>query len=385
VERVHAIALGQSAELAFCDKSASIRRPRARCPEKQIRSLATIHSWTGLPVVADGAVRTQPLHGLLPVLAKFGLSIGDLLEEAGMPQDLLADPENTVQLSDAARLLALCATRTKCPHLGLLAGQQVSFDSMGPIGLLAQWAGSVGSALRGLILTLHLHDRAIIPTLSVSGGTAMLSLAPHRYLAVGGDQVGDFTLAVAFNLVCSLCGSTEVASEVHLAHHAPPDKRPYDRFFGHSVAFECDRNALVFPAAWLAHRLIPAGTNGRDQLKLIVAEALGRFQIDLPTKARRAIMMSIMGGDASVRSVASLIGVHPRALNRQLAAHGTTCRDLLREVRVQIAHQLLADTALPMAEIAESLGYADKTSFIRAFRRRSGIPPSAWRRTRAAG
>jgi len=75
-----------------------------------------------------------------------------------------------------------------------------------------------------------------------------------------------------------------------------------------------------------------------------VAEALGRLQIDLPTKARRATMMSIMGGNASVRSVASLVGVHPRALNRQLAAHGTTCRDLLQEVRVQIAHQLLADT-----------------------------------------
>jgi len=175
-------------------------------PENQIRSLQTIHSLTGLPVVADGAVRTQPLHSLLPVLAKFGLSMGDLLEEIRAAAGTCwRTPIIRFKLTDAARLLALCAKRTKCPHLGLLAGQQVPSTQWGRSDC---WRNGTAVSVRPccgvLIRTLHLHDRAIIPTLSVSGGTAMLSLAPHRYLAVGGDQVGDFTLAVAFNLVCGL-------------------------------------------------------------------------------------------------------------------------------------------------------------------------------------
>jgi AraC-like DNA-binding protein len=333
-----------------------------------------------MPVVPDGAVRTHPLLSLPPLLATFGLSLSDLLDEAGLPQDLLADTENTVQLVDAARLLALCATRTGCPHFGLSAAQLVSFEEMGPIGLLAQWAGSVGSALRGLILNLHLHDRAIIPALFAVNGTAMLSLAPHRYIAVGADQVADFTLAVTFNLMQGLCGPAWRPSEVRIARRPPTDRRPYDRLFGPCAVFGSDRNALVFSESWLAHRLDAGRGVSRRQLEHVVAEALRRLELDPLSRARRAVMMSLMGEEVSVRSVACLVSMHPRSLNRHLAARGTTCRHLIKEVRDQIACQLLSDTDLPMAEIAESLAYSDETSFVRAFRHRIGTSPSAWRR-----
>lgn len=52
---------------------------------------------------------------------------------------------------------------------------------------------------------------------------------------------------------------------------------------------------------------------------------------------------------------------------------------LLRE-RLLLAQTLIADSAMPMAEIAEKCGFCDVYHFSREFRRSIGTPPAAWRR-----
>lgn len=43
---------------------------------------------------------------------------------------------------------------------------------------------------------------------------------------------------------------------------------------------------------------------------------------------------------------------------------------------------LVADTALPLAEIAAGAGYADQAHFSRAFREFGGTTPAGWRARR---
>jgi transcriptional regulator GlxA family with amidase domain len=68
--------------------------------------------------------------------------------------------------------------------------------------------------------------------------------------------------------------------------------------------------------------------------------------------------------------------MHRRTLNRRLEAQGTTFQNVLDEVRLESARQLLDVTKLPLIEIAASLGYAESSAFSRAFRRWSGDAPS---------
>jgi AraC-like DNA-binding protein len=48
-------------------------------------------------------------------------------------------------------------------------------------------------------------------------------------------------------------------------------------------------------------------------------------------------------------------------------------------VRDQFAQQLLAETRLSLADIAQAAQYAEAASFARAFRRRVGLAPGRWR------
>lgn len=51
--------------------------------------------------------------------------------------------------------------------------------------------------------------------------------------------------------------------------------------------------------------------------------------------------------------------------------------------RMLLAANLLCDSNVPLARIAEEVGYQTDTSFSRAFRRSYGTPPAAWRRTKS--
>lgn len=157
-------------------------------------------------------------------------------------------------------------------------------------------------------------------------------------------------------------------------------RKPYDRFYGVPVRFGSDRNSIIFPAAWLARQVHGANASELARLERELAAAAQDSPLPVETATRRALLFCIARGDISVRAVAAALGLHVRTLNRRLAAEGTSVFVLTQEIRYQVARDLLANTTLPMTEIAATLAYTQISAFTRAFRRWSGLGPSDWRR-----
>ncbi len=59
---------------------------------------------------------------------------------------------------------------------------------------------------------------------------------------------------------------------------------------------------------------------------------------------------------------------------------GSAPMEYLLHWRMLLAANLLRASNVPLARIAEDVGYQTDTAFIRAFRREYGVPPAAWRR-----
>ena len=59
---------------------------------------------------------------------------------------------------------------------------------------------------------------------------------------------------------------------------------------------------------------------------------------------------------------------------------GRTVGQWILEYRMAEARRRLRGTDEPVEVIAERVGYADVTHFIRLFRRTHGLTPAAWRR-----
>jgi transcriptional regulator GlxA family with amidase domain len=87
-------------------------------------------------------------------------------------------------------------------------------------------------------------------------------------------------------------------------------------------------------------------------------------------------------GDAPLTSIelARALGVSERTLHRRLKeASGETPKHFLDRVRFDMARMLLETTRNSVKQLAAASGYADETSFRRAFRRYSGMTPGAYR------
>jgi AraC-like DNA-binding protein len=319
--------------------------------------------------------------GLPQVLATFGLTVEPLLAELGLARDLLDDADNILHTRSAAELLALCAARTGCEHIGLLLGRTTRPAHLGLVGTLMENSRDLGSALRNLVLALPLNSRAVLPSFSVSAGMATLGITLAFSAEVGRAYGQDFCMAQGRSLIQALLGVPWSPSEVLLAHAAPQDRRPWQQWFRCAVTFDAATTALVFPEAWLSQRLRGADPQAGLTIKrLLRTEAQSEKEFVL--FCRRAIVALLVEHKVSVDSVAEAMGIHRRTLNRRLAAEGTSVQALLAEVRLGVARQLLEDTAMPMSDIADTLNYSETSTFSRQFRGWTGSTPLGWRRER---
>lgn len=332
---------------------------------------------------AQGTTRVGSLSALPRVLRDLGCPLAPVLAEVGLPPDLFDDDDALLGVTEAFRLLNRAAERASCPHLGLLCGAQHRPETIGLAGRLAQNARDVGSALRGLALNLHLNGHVFVPTVTVAGDTAAFVLTLIADVDEPARASVDLGFAGAFSIVRAICGPGWSPLDVLMVHAPGGSRRPYDRFFGTRVQFGCDRNAIVFERSWLkrpVHGANPAALQALEQELAVIAQA---NPLPLPVATRRALLACLARGELSVRAVAAALGLQVRTLNRRLADEGTSVFELAQDVRYQVARDLLANTALPVTEIAATLAYANTGGFTRAFTRWSGHGPADWRRRHA--
>ena len=80
----------------------------------------------------------------------------------------------------------------------------------------------------------------------------------------------------------------------------------------------------------------------------------------------------------TLNQVARRIATSPRQLQRAFAEAGApSFLQCFTRVRMERAAELVRETTLPVAEVAEAVGYEGHSAFTKAFRRYHGVAPSA--------
>jgi AraC-like DNA-binding protein len=96
-------------------------------------------------------------------------------------------------------------------------------------------------------------------------------------------------------------------------------------------------------------------------------------------QVRKSLARLMPKCEASLNHVAADLGMNPRTLQRRLAGADFSFQAILDETRRDLAQVYLRDAALSALDVALLLGYAEQSSFTRAFRHWFGSTPSAWR------
>ena len=139
-------------------------------------------------------------------------------------------------------------------------------------------------------------------------------------------------------------------------------------------------NALLqnqLQALLIRLRLAHDGSTHEQRLEPVVLKRFRRYRTTVEREFRRW---------HSVAQYAKRLGCSQRSLNRAtIEVAQTSAKSMLTQRIVLEAKRLLAHSALPVARIAEELGFDEATNFVKFFRREAGITPGAFRTRQAGG
>jgi AraC-like DNA-binding protein len=338
-------------------------------------SLATAPQRT----VPPGYIHLGVAKGIYAVLNELGVDPDEVIAESGVDPRIFGDPDNQIAVSALGRLVLHCVARTNCPHFGLLVGARATLESVRLVGMLMRCAATLGEALRLLELHLRVQNRGAVVHLERGAVVAALSYSVYGPAGEGAIHISEGALATGIRVIRELCGAELVPGEVLIPRRPPMDPGPYRRLFRAPIRFNQERAALVFPVRWLNYPIASADAATLLAVTSHVLNLQNHGEMDLGDELRRRLRIELIGTKRSASEIARGLSIHRRTLNRHLRAEGTGYKMLADEVRFAIASQLLADTDIPLAEIAAVLDFSEPAAFTRAFHRWAGRAPSSWR------
>jgi len=317
--------------------------------------------------------------GFIPeLLAEQGLSAEVAFRRSGLSRRSFAQPQLIVPLKRLGWVFRSAAAATAQAEFGLLvglrAGSRLTDWGQGPAPSDTQ----VSAALMRMISLPAIFPNAFL-TFSVSGNTCTIGCLALPDNIVARDQLADCAMGFATGALRVLCGPRWRARAFHFAHAPPRDPSRHAALLQAPTSFNSNVTAMEFESAWLERDHVgPRGQASGDVHEPPLHQ-------DLVGEVR-AVLASWNGVDRpSAATVASMLGLHPRTLNRLLGKTGTRFNRMLGDTRYETAQRMLRDPATPVVSVAWSLGYADASAFSRAFRRWSGMTPSEWRRAAESG
>ena len=262
-----------------------------------------------------------------------------------------------------------------------LAERGVSAGSFGVVGYLVRASANVGEALaRAQQFHRLVKDRGRVELQRTPTGAVVID-APEPDRAQWPRAIAELSIANYVHLARAWTGVRVVPREVRFQHARPRDTRELARFFGCPIQFGQADNALVLDRDVLA---LPLATSEPALGAYLESAATARLdQLPAPRlidEVRAAIGDELRDGEVDIERIARRLGVTARSLQRRLRDEGTSYRELVDAIRHKRAIDLL-QRGVAFGDIAERLGFSEARAFRRAFRRWTGILPSAIPRT----
>ncbi|MFI7008498.1 AraC family transcriptional regulator [Streptomyces sp. NPDC050145] len=331
-------------------------------------------------------IRSAALRGFRSTVGELGGDGARFARAAGLEESALDSDDELIPEQAVATALEVAAHELRCPDLGLRMATRQDLSMLGSLAVALQHSPTLGDALECTSRYLFVHSRSLTLTLGEDPagepGTGALLYGPAT--SAGPVQGTDCGLGFVHRTIGFLCGGPYGLRGVELPYRPAAPLSAHEAFFGAPVHIGRVQAyaALRLPRTLLTRPIGRVNENLRRLALAYLDEQAQGVTDTVTARVRAAIQESLATGSASTRTVASLLALHPRTLQRHLEAEGTTFGALLDDVRRHTARRLLLTTDLPIGQIAALLGFAEQSALSRASRRWWDASP---RRVRAEG
>jgi AraC-like DNA-binding protein len=308
-----------------------------------------------------------------------------LLASAGLDADGPWDPKAMIPAETYYDLLERIAAQTDVTDLPVRVGASMMLDEYGALGLAFKAATSLGASYSRVERYARLWTSVVRYELRPDPAGTLFILHRPGERRLGMRLSNEATLASAVSIGRQVCPVSFTPLEVHIQHPAPLSVAAHEEWFGCPVRFGADLDALVIsPQALAAPNILGDEGISRYLISHLDAE-LSEIadEATLVRQARDAIAQALSDGPPRMADIARDLGFSARSFHRRLSEHGMNFQTLTEETRRELAEGLLRDERHSLAEVAFLTGFAEQSSFTRAFKRWVGRTPATYRKDHA--
>ena len=329
------------------------------------------------------------LHGLLPLrpliiaARKMGIDVEATCREAEVEAPRIERGELAIEPSSLFGFLTALDQKATSSPLGLAAAEALSQAELAFLDDGPPIAANLGEATARVIELFPLATRTSALRLEEHGREVVLVLETSREGA-GAALYAEYILAALLSLARRITGRDLAPMEVSF-RHGGGSRGAHERFFRAPVAFGARRDAMTFPREFLELPLPHPEPEPTQAFTECVAVDSERYapQPSLTERVRSLLGEGLRSGEISIDDLARRLQTSRRTLQRHLQRLGTSHSALLDDVRRELAMGYIRDGRASVTQVARTLGFADASTFARAFRRWTGRSPMDYRGAQA--
>lgn len=321
-----------------------------------------------------------------------GFNIDPIFRRLGIEADLLHLEDARIELSVLNDLMMACVEAAEQSERGLhfpfVLGDSFTFEYLPEMETYINTSSTLRDATKVLGWVHQLISPYVDIQLEEDERIARMVLVYPRGMPREGDSLVNlpytsesfFATLLKFNRL--LMGKDAAIRILRFRHPPPGYADRYETFFQAPVAFNQDRDCLEFDREMLDIPLQGAYPDLHHQAEQLVEQRLARQSQRHGMAARLHHLFETQSEllGTNIEVLAKHLNVHPRSLQRHLKAEGTSFGELQTEARLAVAVRFLRTGKQNLDALSDRLGFSDRRSFTRAFKRWTGVSPSQYRR-----
>lgn len=303
-----------------------------------------------------------------------------VLTRAEIPRGLLQVPAARVSAKSFALLWLAVAHELDDEFFGLDSRRM----KVGSFALLCRAilnSGTVGRALKDCLKGFSLFLDDIEGQLSLAYGIASIRII-NRIQPVADRRFANETLLVMIHgLMCWLAGQRVQLLRAGFEHPQPLHSNEYKVIFSQVLEFGARSTEIEFDARVLSLPIVQDDKTLKRFLSLAPQTVFLKYKDEdsWTARLRKRLRQGERVSWPNLEEVSAEFKLTPSTLRRRLEGEGTTYQAVKDGLRRDIAIHLLGHTSVSINEIAEVLGFQDKSAFYRAFKRWTGSKPGSYR------
>lgn len=291
----------------------------------------------------------------------------------------LRDPGQYIEFIEFLAVLNKVSNHVRDDYIFIKSGSNITNSDYGILGFVAANSKNLLQAMELTYRHQQLISDAILSTVLIKGDVLINRLGNNtiepelirNYVELDLSSIISFCRVLTGNLY-------RKKIIVHFQHACKGSVEVYRSLLNADVFFDQEFNQIITPLDVLELPICNADSEMLSYLKKKVDSSLKESGIgkSATENVKNFLLGSLPYNHPDLETCAAYLGISKSTLKRQLKEGGGTYQRISDEVRYMAAKRLLEGEQYDVLTIALMLGYSDRSSFDKAFKRWSGCSPS---------